>query len=283
MSNSASRTDSFPDEKERQQTQNLFEYDEKTGEYRHEKSKIEKSRVGVEILLHVQGLNVYYGKIHALHDIGFDVYRGEIVSLIGANGAGKTTTLQAVSRLLKIRSGEVSFKGELIDHIEPHLVVRRGMAHVPEGRRMFTHLTVEDNLLMGAFTVSDKEMIRQRMTRAYDLFPRLAERRKQLAGTLSGGEQQMLAISRALMSNPELLLLDEPSMGLSPLIVQDIFRIIREINQEGTTILLVEQNAQMALYLSHRAMVLANGRIILEGSARELLENDAVQKAYLGG
>lgn len=234
-------------------------------------------------ILEVNDLNVYYGAIHAIKNISFEIKKGEIVTLIGANGAGKTSTLHAVSGLLPIKSGEISLKGINVTGLEAHKLVYQGMAHVPEGRRVFTELTVLENLEMGAYTRSDKEGIKKDLDKMFDLFPRLAERKKQLAGTMSGGEQQMLAIARALMSKPDLLLMDEPSMGLAPLIVQEIFRIIKQINEkEGTTILLVEQNAHMALSVANRAYVLETGEIIKEGSGHELLNDPDIKKAYLG-
>jgi len=234
-------------------------------------------------ILEVNDLNVYYGAIHAIKNISFEIKKGEIVTLIGANGAGKTSTLHAVSGLLPIKSGEISLKGINVTGVEAHKLVYQGMAHVPEGRRVFTELTVFENLEMGAYTRSDKDGIKKDLDKMFELFPRLAERKKQLAGTMSGGEQQMLAIARALMSKPDLLLMDEPSMGLAPLIVQEIFRIIKRINEtEGTTILLVEQNAHMALSVANRAYVLETGEIIKEGSGQELLNDPDIKKAYLG-
>ena len=234
-------------------------------------------------ILEVNDLNVYYGAIHAIKNISFEIKKGEIVTLIGANGAGKTSTLHAVSGLLPIKSGEISLNGINVTGTEAHKLVYLGMAHVPEGRRVFTELTVLENLEMGAYTRNDKEEIRADLYRMFDMFPRLAERKKQLAGTMSGGEQQMLAIARALMSKPEILLMDEPSMGLAPLIVQEIFRIIKRINEEeGMTILLVEQNAHMALSIANRAYVLETGEIIKEGTGKELLNDPDIKKAYLG-
>ena len=235
-------------------------------------------------ILNVNDLNVYYGGIHAIKNISFHIKKGEIVSLIGANGAGKTSTLHAISGLVPIKSGEISLNGENVTNIEAHKLVSRGMAHVPEGRRIFTELTVLENLEMGAFTRNDAEQIKKDMEHMFSLFPRLAERKKQLAGTMSGGEQQMLAMARALMSSPSLLLLDEPSMGLAPLLVQEIFNIIERINkEENVTILLVEQNANMALSIADRGYVLETGKIILEGTGKELLTNPDIKKAYLGG
>ena len=235
-------------------------------------------------ILNVNDLNVYYGGIHAIKNISFHIKKGEIVSLIGANGAGKTSTLHAISGLVPIKSGEISLNGENVTNIDAHKLVSRGMAHVPEGRRIFTELTVLENLEMGAFTRNDAEQIKKDMEHMFSLFPRLAERKRQLAGTMSGGEQQMLAMARALMSSPSLLLLDEPSMGLAPLLVQEIFNIIERINkEENVTILLVEQNANMALSIADRGYVLETGKIILEGTGKELLTNPEIKKAYLGG
>lgn len=235
-------------------------------------------------ILNVNDLNVYYGGIHAIKNISFNIKKGEIVSLIGANGAGKTSTLHAISGLVPIKSGEISLNGENVTNIEAHKLVSLGMAHVPEGRRIFTELTVLENLEMGAYTRNDTEQIKEDINHMFTLFPRLAERKKQLAGTMSGGEQQMLAMARALMSNPSLLLLDEPSMGLAPLLVQEIFNIIERINkEENVTVLLVEQNANMALSIADRGYVLETGKIILEGTGKELLSNPEIKKAYLGG
>ena len=235
-------------------------------------------------ILDVNDLNVYYGGIHAIKNISFTIKKGEIVSLIGANGAGKTSTLHAISGLVPIKSGEISLNGENVTNIEAHKLVSLGMAHVPEGRRIFTELTVLENLEMGAYTRNDTEQIKEDINHMFTLFPRLAERKKQLAGTMSGGEQQMLAMARALMSSPSLLLLDEPSMGLAPLLVQEIFNIIERINKEANvTVLLVEQNANMALSIADRGYVLETGKIILEGTGKELLSNPEIKKAYLGG
>ena len=235
-------------------------------------------------ILNVNDLNVYYGGIHAIKNISFNIKKGEIVSLIGANGAGKTSTLHAISGLVPIKSGEISLNGENVTNIEAHKLVSLGMAHVPEGRRIFTELTVLENLEMGAYTRNDTEQIKEDINHMFTLFPRLAERKKQLAGTMSGGEQQMLAMARALMSSPSLLLLDEPSMGLAPLLVQEIFNIIKRINkEENVTVLLVEQNANMALSIADRGYVLETGKIILEGTGKELLSNPEIKKAYLGG
>ncbi len=235
-------------------------------------------------ILEVNDLNVYYEAIHAIKNISFEIKKGEIVTLIGANGAGKTSTLHAVSGLLPLKSGEVSLNGVNITGMEAHKLVTKGMAHVPEGRRIFTELTVLENLEMGAYTRNDKDGIKDDVEKMFVLFPRLAERKKQLAGTMSGGEQQMLAIARALMSKPTILLMDEPSMGLAPLLVQEIFKIIERINkEEGVTILLVEQNAHMALSVANRAYVLETGEIIKEGAGKDLLDDPDIKKAYLGG
>jgi branched-chain amino acid transport system ATP-binding protein len=234
-------------------------------------------------LLEVKDLNVYYGAIHALKGIDFHLDKGEIVALIGANGAGKSTTLGTISGLLRPRVGHILFEGEDITHAPSEEIVQKGVVQVPEGRKIFATLTVQENLEMGAFTRDKKEEIQKSMANAFERFPRLAERRKQLGGTLSGGEQQMLAIARGLMANPRLMLLDEPSMGLSPLLVEQIFTIIRDINDQGTSILLVEQNAQMALSIADHAYVLETGRVVLEGTGQELLHNEMVAEAYLGG
>ena len=234
------------------------------------------------MLLEVKDLNVYYGAIHALQGISFTVGQGEIVTLIGANGAGKSTTLRTISGLLRPRRGSVTFKNEDITMIPAEQIVRHGIVQVPEGRKIFAPLTVRENLEMGAYTRSNPSEIQQSLDRVFASFPRLKERINQLGGTLSGGEQQMLATGRGLMSRPTLLLLDEPSMGLSPIMVEEIFRIIQEINSQGTSILLVEQNALMALQVASRAYVLETGRIILEGSAKELRESSRVKEAYLG-
>ena len=233
-------------------------------------------------ILKVDNINVYYGAIHAIKGISFEVNEGEVVTLIGANGAGKSTTLQTVSGLLHSRTGSIEFNGENLAKIPPHLIVRKGLAQVPEGRRIFQQMSVEENLEMGAYT-RDKSELEGDLEMVYKQFPRLLERRRQIAGTLSGGEQQMLAIGRALMSHPKLLMLDEPSMGLAPNLVEQIFDIIRQLNEAGTTILLVEQNAQMALSVAHRAYVLETGKITLSGTGKELAESDQVRKAYLGG
>jgi branched-chain amino acid transport system ATP-binding protein len=235
------------------------------------------------MMLEVENLNVYYGAIHALKGISFHVEKGEIVTLIGANGAGKSTTLSTLSGLLRSRTGKILFQGADISSTEPQDIVKLGVVQSPEGRRIFATLTVLENLEMGAFLYNDRARIDQDLEAVLQRFPRLRERRKQLGGTLSGGEQQMLAIARALMSRPTLLLLDEPSMGLSPILVEQIFEIIRDINSQGTSILLVEQNAQMALSIADRGYVLETGRVVLEGLGQELLANPTVMEAYLGG
>ncbi len=234
-------------------------------------------------LLEVKGLEVYYGVIQALKGIDFEVNEGEIVTLIGANGAGKTTTMQSVIGLIPPKAGTVSFEGKEITHLPCHKIVSLGMSQVPEGRRVFQELTVYQNLLMGAYIQKDKKAIKEDIEKIYARFPRLEERKNQIAGTLSGGEQQMLAMGRALMSRPKLLMLDEPSMGLSPLLVDEVFTIIKDLNKEGTTVLLVEQNAGKSLAISDRAYVLENGRIVLSGTGEELLQSEEVKKAYLGG
>lgn len=234
-------------------------------------------------ILEVKDLHVYYGAIHALKGISLDVKQGEVVALLGANGAGKSTTLRTISGLLAPKTGTISFEGSSIQGKKAHMIVRDGISQVPEGRRIFADMTVEENLSLGAYTRTDADGIRADYESVYARFPRLAERRSQLAGTLSGGEQQMLAMGRALMSRPRLLLLDEPSMGLAPLLIKEIFNIIVDINKAGTTVLLVEQNANMALSISHRAYVLETGRITITGDARELSASDEVRKAYLGG
>ena len=235
-------------------------------------------------LLEVQNLEVSYGVIRAIKGISFEVNEGEIVTLIGANGAGKTTTMQSTVGLIPKRAGKVIFDGQDITKIPCHKVVHLGMTQVPEGRRVFQELTVYENLLMGAYSVKNKKAdFKADIERVYERFPRLAERKNQVAGTLSGGEQQMLAMGRALMSRPKLLMLDEPSMGLSPLLVDQVFDIIKEINKDGTTILLVEQNAGKSLAISDRAYVLENGKIVLSGTGKELSESEMVKKAYLGG
>jgi branched-chain amino acid transport system ATP-binding protein len=234
-------------------------------------------------MLDVQDLNVYYGAIHALKGINFFLKKGEIVALIGANGAGKSTTLNTISGLLRSRTGHIHFQGEDITQTLSEEIVRKGVIQVPEGRKIFATLTVMENMEMGAYSKNDKQQMGKSAQDAFRLFPRLSERRNQLGGTLSGGEQQMLAIARGLMSTPNLLLLDEPSMGLSPLLVEQIFTIIRDINDQGVSILLVEQNAQMALSIADRAYVLETGTIVMEGPAQDLLHNDMVIEAYLGG
>jgi branched-chain amino acid transport system ATP-binding protein len=233
-------------------------------------------------MLAVDNLSVSYGAIRALHQVSCRVETGEIVALIGANGAGKTTILNTISGIVPSLGGSVSFEGEDITRLAAHLIVRKGICQVPEGRRVFARMSVQENLEMGAFIVSDKSTIAHGIERAFTLFPRLAERRTQAARTLSGGEQQMLAMGRALMSNPRLLLLDEPSMGLAPMLVEKIFEIVVEINKTGTTIMLVEQNASLALAIAHRAYVLETGEVVLSGDARELAANPEVRKAYLG-
>ena len=233
-------------------------------------------------VLTVKNINVYYGAIHAIKGISFDVNRGEIVTLIGANGAGKSTTLHTISGLLRSKTGDIEFLEESISHTAAHKIVSKGISHVPEGRRIFQGMTVEENLQMGAF-VTKQDRIAHNLEYVYEQFPRLKERTKQIAGTLSGGEQQMLAMGRALMSDPRLLMLDEPSMGLAPILVDQIFEIIQNLNKAGTTILLVEQNAQMALSVAHRAYVIETGRITLSGTGAELAQSEEVKKAYLGG
>ena len=233
-------------------------------------------------MLEVKNINVYYGSIHAIKDISFSVEQGEVVALIGANGAGKSTILKTISGLLRTKTGSIPFQNQSITTTIPHKIVAQGLAHVPEGRRIFAQMSVEENLEMGAYTRSNSE-IAPGLERVYERFPRLKERRRQTAGTLSGGEQQMLAMGRALMSRPTLLMLDEPSMGLAPILVEEIFDIIRELHKDGTTILLVEQNAQMALSVADRGYVLETGKIVLSGGGIQLLQDDAVRKAYLGG
>ncbi len=234
-------------------------------------------------VLDVNSLHVYYGQIHALRGISLSVDEGEIVTLLGSNGAGKTTTLRTISGLLRPRQGRITLRGEPIDGFPPHVIVNLGVGHAPEGRRIFGRLTVMENLEMGAYTRADRNGIAADLDRVFSLFPRLKERRTQVGGTLSGGEQQMLAIGRALMTRPRVLLLDEPSMGLAPVLVEQIFETIKDINKQGTTILLVEQNAFMALMVAHRGYVLQTGEIALSGSASELQANEEVRKAYLGG
>ena len=233
-------------------------------------------------MLVIDNINVYYGAIHALKGISVEVKEGEIVTLIGANGAGKSTTLRTISGLLKPKEGSITFEGKSISGMAAPEIVKQGISQVPEGRRIFANMTVQENLELGAYIRKDKKIATD-MKQVYERFPRLLERKTQIAGTLSGGEQQMLAMGRALMSSPRLLLLDEPSMGLAPLLVKEIFSIIKEINEAGTTILLVEQNAHMALSIAHHAYVLETGRITLSGTAAELAASEDVRKAYLGG
>ena len=233
-------------------------------------------------MLEVRDLQVYYGMIHAIKGISFDVNQGEVIALIGANGAGKTTTLHTITGLLAPKSGSVLFEGKDITKVPAHKIVSMGMAHVPEGRRVFAELSVYENLKMGAYTRKDKKEIEESLANVYKRFPRLEERKNQMAGTLSGGEQQMLAMGRALMSRPKIILMDEPSMGLSPILVNEIFDIIRSVSESGTTVLLVEQNAKKALSIADRAYVLETGRITMEGNAKDLLEDDSIKKAYLG-
>ena len=234
-------------------------------------------------LLEIKDLNVYYGVIQAIKGISFEVNEGEIVTLIGANGAGKTITMQSVMGLIKPRSGSVVYQGKNITGMSAHGIVKMGMTQVPEGRRVFSELTVYENLLMGAYTVKDGKKIKKDIEQVYELFPRLCERKNQVAGTLSGGEQQMLAMGRAIISHPKLLMLDEPSMGLSPLLVDQVFDIIRHFHKTGTTILLVEQNANKSLTISDRAYVLENGKITMSGTGSELMASEEIKKAYLGG
>lgn len=233
-------------------------------------------------MLTIKDLNVYYGVIHAIKGISFDVNQGEVIALIGANGAGKTTILHTITGLVTPKSGSIEFEGHNLLKTPAHKIVSLGMAHVPEGRRIFSELTVYENLQMGAYHRNDTAGIEETLQNVYKRFPRLEERKKQIAGTLSGGEQQMLAMGRALMSKPKIMLLDEPSMGLSPLFVTEIFNIIEEISKSGTTVLLVEQNAKKALSIADRAYVLETGKIVLSGKADDMLNNDSVKKAYLG-
>ena len=236
----------------------------------------------METILKVEGINVYYGAIHAIKDISFEVNQGEIVTLIGANGAGKTTTLQTISGLLHTRTGSITFQGQNITNIRADKLVSRGLAQVPEGRRVFLQMSVQENLEMGAYT-QPQAGVPKDLEMVFELFPRLKERRNQVAGTLSGGEQQMLAMGRAMMSHPKLLMLDEPSMGLAPLLVEKIFEIIKNLNKQGSTILLVEQNAQLALSVAHRGYVLETGKIVTTGTGEELIRSPEIKKAYLGG
>jgi len=233
-------------------------------------------------MLEVKRINVYYGDLQALWDVSFEVNKGEIVTIVGSNGAGKTTTLRTISGLLRPKPGEISFMGERIDRLPPHKIVEKGIAHIPEGRRLFPYMTVLENLELGAYTREAREKKDDTLEWVYQLFPKLKERRSQLAGTLSGGEQQMLAIGRALMSRPKLLMSDEPSLGLAPKLVLLVFEMLKKINEEGITILLVEQNVRHALELADRGYVLETGKIVLEGDSRELLANEHVKKAYLG-
>ena len=233
-------------------------------------------------MLEIKDIEVYYGMIQAIKGISFEVNEGEVIALIGANGAGKTTTLHTITGLLSPKKGSVIFEGKDITKVPAHKIVSLGIAHVPEGRRVFAELTVYENLKMGAYTRKDKDEIEKTLEMVYKRFPRLEERKNQLAGTLSGGEQQMLAMGRALMSKPSIVLMDEPSMGLSPIFVSEIFEIIKEISEEGTTVLLVEQNAKKALSIADRAYVLETGRIVLEGDAKVLMNDDSIKKAYLG-
>ncbi len=233
-------------------------------------------------MLEVKDIEVYYGMIQAIKGVSFEVNEGEVIALIGANGAGKTTILHTVTGLLSPGSGSVFFEGKDITKVPAHKIVSLGMAHVPEGRRVFAELSVYENLKMGAYTRKDKNEIEQTLAMVYDRFPRLKERKNQLAGTLSGGEQQMLAMGRALMSHPKIILMDEPSMGLSPILVNQIFEIIEEVSRGGTTVLLVEQNAKKALSIADRAYVLETGKVVLNGDAKDLLNDDSIKKAYLG-
>lgn len=233
-------------------------------------------------MLEVKDLEVYYGMIQAIKGISFEVNQGEVIALIGANGAGKTTTLHTITGLLSPKKGSVLFEGQDITKVPAHKIVSMGMAHVPEGRRVFSQLSVYENLKLGAYTRKDRSNIDKELQSIYERFPRLAERKNQLAGTLSGGEQQMLAMGRALMSKPSIVLMDEPSMGLSPILVNEIFDIIESISKSGTTVLLVEQNAKKALSIADKAYVLETGKVVLEGNAKDLLENDSIKKAYLG-
>jgi branched-chain amino acid transport system ATP-binding protein len=235
------------------------------------------------MMLNVKNLSVSYGAIHALKGISFNLDEGEIVALIGANGAGKSTTLNTISGILHPDSGSITLEGEELSQISPTLIVQKGVVQVPEGRKIFSRMSVRENLEMGAYSLNDKEKIQANMARVFEIFPRLKERQRQMGGTLSGGEQQMLAMGRGLMANPRLLLLDEPSMGLAPLLVKQIFEVIQEINQQGVSILLVEQNAHMALSIADRGYVLETGKVVLSGEVEALVENPLVKEAYLGG
>ena len=233
-------------------------------------------------MLKIENLQVYYGVINAIKGISFEVNQGEVIALIGANGAGKTTILHTITGLVAPKSGSITFEGHNLIKTPAHKIISLGMAHVPEGRRIFQQLTVYENLRLGAFVLKDKDKIEKNLAYVYEHFPRLKERKNQVAGTLSGGEQQMLAMGRALMSNPKIILMDEPSMGLSPLLVSEIFRIIKEVSDDGTTVLLVEQNAKKALSIADRAYVLETGKIVLEGNANDLLNDKRIKEAYLG-
>jgi branched-chain amino acid transport system ATP-binding protein len=235
------------------------------------------------MLLKAKNLQIHYAKVEALKDVSLELNEGMIVALIGANGAGKSTTLKAISGLVKLSSGEIWFKDKRIDKMAPHKIAKLGIAHVPEGKRLFPSMSVADHLDMGAYTINDKRKVAETLDTIYEHFPVLKEKRSQLAASLSGGQQQMLATARALMANPKLLLMDEPSLGLSPFLVKEVGNIIRDINRNGVSIILVEQNARMALRLAHKAYVLEVGRIVLEGNAKELANDDHVRKAYLGG
>jgi branched-chain amino acid transport system ATP-binding protein len=234
-------------------------------------------------LLEVKNLEVYYGVINALKGVSFEVNEGEIVTLIGANGAGKTTTMQSIMGFIHPKAGEITYEGKSIVGVPTHKIMRQGLTQVPEGRRIFSELNVYENLIMGAYTNHDRAQIKRDLEEIYTLFPRLCERKSQMAGMLSGGEQQMLAMGRALMSHPKLLMLDEPSMGLAPILVEQIFDIIKELHKDGTTILLVEQNARAALQIADRGYVLETGKIVTSGTGKELLDSPAIKKAYLGG
>lgn len=234
-------------------------------------------------MLKIDQLNVSYGAIHALKGVSFNMEKGEIVALIGANGAGKSTTLNTISGIYRPDAGTISYEGQELTQISPAEIVQQGIVQVPEGRKIFSRMSVRENLEMGAYSIKEKDRIRANMKRVYEIFPRLQERQGQLGGTLSGGEQQMLAMGRGLMAEPELLLLDEPSMGLAPILVEQIFEVIQDINQQGVSILLVEQNAHMALSIADRAYVLETGKVVLSGEANKLMENPLVKEAYLGG